>query len=209
MQSYGFVHALYGIRFSDGPFAVSVTPGARRSVAAILRRQPAEEHFVAVFDVITDRKRAADALKTSRDLLQSIVDNTDALFYVFDRDMRVLLANRALGELVGLPLPEIIGKRRSEFLPREIAGRDEANDCRVIEAGRPQQFEEAGTFQGRAATFLTTKFPLRDERGDIWAIGGITTDITDASRRRGSCARARSATIRSSKTCWKGSPIAG
>jgi hypothetical protein len=40
-QSYGFVHALYGISFRDGRFAVSVTPGARPHVVDMLaRKQP-------------------------------------------------------------------------------------------------------------------------------------------------------------------------
>ena len=40
-QSYGFVHALYGIWFTDGRVAVSVAPGARSGVIDLLaRKQP-------------------------------------------------------------------------------------------------------------------------------------------------------------------------
>jgi hypothetical protein len=38
-QSYGFVHALYGICFTDGRVAVSVTPGARSGVIDLLARK--------------------------------------------------------------------------------------------------------------------------------------------------------------------------
>lgn len=134
---------------------------------------------------VTARKRSEAALlekeerlRTSRNLLQSIVDNTPALVYVFDKEERVLVANKALAELVGLAPSDIIGKRRHEFLPRETAERDEENDRSVIEADCSRQFEEAGTFRGEKATFLTVKFPLRDERGDISGIGGISTDMT-------------------------------
>ena len=135
-------------------------------------------HITTMID-ITDRKLAENALQSSKDLLQSIVDNTPALVYVFDRNKHVLIANKALGDLIGLPVSEIIGKRRNEFMPREIADRDEENDLRVIEAGCSLQFEEAGTFQGSAITFLTTKFPLIDKHGEIWGIGGISTDISE------------------------------
>jgi PAS domain S-box-containing protein len=127
---------------------------------------------------ITAHKQTEEALHSSKDLMQSIVDNSTALIYVFDKNMRLLICNKALSELVGLPVSELVGKRRKEFLPQELAERDEENDRRVIEAGSPQQFEEAGTFEGKAATFLTIKFPLRNEHGGIWGIGGISTDIT-------------------------------
>lgn len=41
-QSYGFVHALYGIFFTDGRIAVSVTPGARSSVMDLLEHYQRE-----------------------------------------------------------------------------------------------------------------------------------------------------------------------
>jgi PAS domain S-box-containing protein len=136
-------------------------------------------YYQAFITDITARKQATNALQASKDLLQSIVDNSATLIYVFDRNMRMLVANKALGELIGLPLSEMIGKRRAEFLPKKMADRHEENDRRVMETGRSQQFEEAGIFKGQAVTFLTTKFPLTDERGGIWAVGGISTEITE------------------------------
>jgi signal transduction histidine kinase len=65
-----------------------------------------------------------------------------------------------------------------EFMPEDTAAWHEANDRKVVAAGEALEFEEYGVFKGRAITFLTTKFPLRDSQGRICAIAGISADIT-------------------------------
>jgi signal transduction histidine kinase len=73
----------------------------------------------------------------------------------------------------------LIGKRRDEVMSKDAAEQHEANDREVIKAGQALEFEEYGTFQGRAITFLTIKFPLYDARGRIYAVAGISGDISD------------------------------
>ncbi|HWQ20188.1 MAG TPA: PAS domain S-box protein [Methanotrichaceae archaeon] len=131
-------------------------------------------------DEVAKRKRVGDELESSRRLLRHIIDNTPALVYVLDREERLQVANKALGDLLARNPEELIGKRRHEFMEKHVADRDEENDRQVIAAGTPMTFEEAGTFKGdRVTTFLTVKFPIRHENGEIYAVGGISTDITD------------------------------
>jgi len=47
--SYNFVHALYGIFFSDGSVAFSVTPGARSEIVRLLQSKPL--HAIDTFDL--------------------------------------------------------------------------------------------------------------------------------------------------------------
>ncbi|MGZ3649475.1 MAG: sensor histidine kinase, partial [Syntrophales bacterium] len=54
----------------------------------------------------------------------------------------------------------------------------EANDRQVIETGRAVEFEEYSQLKDRSITWLTTKFPLRDAQGRIYAVAGISADIT-------------------------------
>jgi PAS domain S-box-containing protein len=73
----------------------------------------------------------------------------------------------------------MIGKKRSEFMDKATASQHEANDRKVVKAGTPLEFEEYGSFESRGFTFLTTKFPLRDKQGKIYAVAGISYDITE------------------------------
>ncbi|MEN6333769.1 MAG: PAS domain S-box protein, partial [Phycisphaerales bacterium] len=128
---------------------------------------------------ITERKQADEALAASRSQLQNVIDNTPAIIYAFDLEERFVMANASVAELLKSTPQQMIGKRRCEFMPREDADWHEANDRQAIEAGRALEFEEQSQLQGRSITWLTTKFPLRDAQGNIYAVAGISTDISE------------------------------
>jgi PAS domain S-box-containing protein len=128
---------------------------------------------------ITDRKRAEKMLAAAHGQLQSIINNTPAVVYAFDLEERFVLANTALAELLNTTPEQLIGKRRHEFMPQQDADWHEANDRQVIETGRAMDFEEYNQLKGRSITWLTTKFPLRDVQGKIYAVAGISAEITE------------------------------
>jgi PAS domain S-box-containing protein len=135
---------------------------------------------VVVVQDITERKRIEEQLAASREQLQSIIDNMPAIVYVFDPEERFLLVNSALACLFDTTPKALIGKRRHEIMPKDIAEAHEANDRQVIEQGRAIEFEEYSDFGDRPAiTWLTTKFPLRDSHGNIYALAGVSTDISE------------------------------
>jgi PAS domain S-box-containing protein len=149
---------------------------------------------------VAERIRMGDALESSRQLLRHIIDNTPALVYVFDMEERFLVANKALGDLLSRLPEELIGKKRHEFMVKNIADRDEENDRQVVNAGVPMTFEEAGTFEGdEVITFLTVKFPIKYEQGEIYAVGGISTNITDRKQMEEELIRAKVAAEAASK----------
>ncbi|MGA1875293.1 MAG: PAS domain-containing protein [bacterium] len=127
---------------------------------------------------ITERKQAEELLAAAHRQIQSIIDNTPAIVYAFDLEERFVMANATVAELLNSTPEQMIGKRRHEFMPKEDADWHEANDQQVIEAGRALEFEEYSQIEGRSITWLTTKFPLRDAQGRIYAVAGISADIT-------------------------------
>ena len=52
----------------------------------------------------------------------------------------------------------------------------------MLDSGELDQFEGQTQFPSGARTFLTTKFPLRDQDGRIYALCGVSTDITEQKR---------------------------
>jgi PAS domain S-box-containing protein len=128
---------------------------------------------------ITERKQAEEAVAAAQSQVQSIIDNATSIIYAFDLEERFLLVNTALAELLNSTPEQMIGKRRHDFMPKEDADWHEANDRQVIESGRALEFDEHSQLKGRSITWLTTKFPLRDTQGRIYAVAGISADITD------------------------------
>ncbi len=88
------------------------------------------------------------------------------------------MANKAVAEVLNSTPEQMIGKKRHEFMPKDNADWHEANERQVLESGRAREFEEYSQVKGRAITWLTIKFPLSDAQGMIYAVGGISTDIT-------------------------------
>ena len=135
--------------------------------------------FMGVNFDITRRKKAEEAMAATQRQVQSIIDNTTAVIYALDLEERFLLANTALAELLNSTPEKMIGKRRHDFMPKQDADWHEANDRDVIEAETALEFEEYSQLPDRSITWFTTKFPLRDTQGRIYAVGGISTDVTE------------------------------
>jgi PAS domain S-box-containing protein len=126
--------------------------------------------------VVEDAERA---LRESESRMQDIVDNVSALIYIKREDGRFILVNRHFEEIFGVRREDAPNCTNYDFFPPAIAAVYSANDRRVLETGSAMEFEEPWT-DGR--TWLSLKFPLYDEEGRPYAIGGISTDITGRSR---------------------------
>lgn len=127
---------------------------------------------------ITERKNADAALRASKKLIQDIINNTPALIYTLDTNGRFLLINRPLEKLLGHPSEELVGRTRNDILPPQIAAAHQANDLDVLQSQSPKFFEEENPQADGMHIYLTTKFPLYDSDGRIYAICGISTDMT-------------------------------
>ena len=134
--------------------------------------------FMGVNFDITGRKKAEEAVAAAQRQIQSIIDNTTAIIYAFDLEGRFVMANAAVAELLNSMPEQMIGRRRHEFMPKDDADWHEANDRKVIESGEALEFEEHSHLKDRSITWLTTKFPLHDAQDRIYAVAGISTDIS-------------------------------
>jgi len=125
---------------------------------------------------------AEEASHESGKLAQDLLGNFPALVYVVDADGRFLLTNKWLDTLLGVAAGQAISKTREDFLPAEIADEHRKNDLAVIRSGRSSISEEENIEPDGRHVYSSIKFPLHDARGRIYAIGGISTDITERKR---------------------------
>jgi PAS domain S-box-containing protein len=130
----------------------------------------------------SDRRKAEEALRASEERLQDIVDNTTAVIFVKDLELRYLLVNSAFEHRHHVQRDQIRGKTDFDIHPPEVAEAVRANDFRVIEAGEPIQFEEAVPSVEGERSYVAVKFLLRDRAGKPYAVCGIATDITESKR---------------------------
>lgn len=129
---------------------------------------------------ITNLRRAEEALRESQSLLQGLLDNAPAGIYVKDTQGRFLLVNREFASWLQLNAWQMIGRPQEEFFSSELVAVWCAQEQRVITTGDALQIEELMCYdEGLPHTYLTTKFPLYDAQGTVYAIGGVCTDITE------------------------------
>ena len=111
--------------------------------------------------------------------LRDLVDHTSAVIYVKDLAGRYLLINRKWEELFSVTRDFMVGKTDYDVFPPETAAAFQENDRLVAEQGRVIQFQEVVPQDDGTHIYLSVKFPLRDEEGRIYAMSGISTDITE------------------------------
>jgi len=147
-----------------------------------------------------ERERAVEALRDSEQRLQDIVDNTTAVIFVKDLELRYQLINREYERHHSVMRDQICGKTDFDIHPQDVAEAVRANDRQVIAAGEPIQFEEAVPSSEGERHYIVSKFLLRDRAGKPYAVCGIAADITqmkraEAVQRRRACQAAMSADI--------------
>jgi PAS domain S-box-containing protein len=138
--------------------------------------------FSALDREIRKRTRAEEGRAASEARLQAILDHSPAAIYLKDLEGRFLLINRQVEIILKRTAAEIVGRTSYEMFPKDSADRLRANDRRVLETGTPQTLEETVPLPDGQRTFLLTRFPLRDAGGTVYALGGISTDITERKR---------------------------
>jgi len=125
--------------------------------------------------------RMEQELKDSQVKLKVVLDNLGAYVYMKDMDGRYLYANRQVCELWGCGPDDVVGAGDEKFFDAATAARLRDNDRHVLDRGEVLKYEETNTVAatGTTASYWSVKLPLRHEDGSIYALVGISTDITD------------------------------
>ncbi len=126
--------------------------------------------------------RALHMVRDSEERLQQILNNSSAVVYVRDLQDHFLLVNQPLERLLDIPAADILGKKLHAIFPKQTADAFRANDLQVIERNSVLEFEETVSLDDGTHTYISNKFPLYDSNGEIYAVCGISTDITERKR---------------------------
>jgi PAS domain S-box-containing protein len=136
-------------------------------------------YFVSHVQDIAERRAAKDLVRDSERTLRSVIDNTPSVICVKDRDHRYQLVNREFEQMFGVSSDWIVGRSDAELLPAATLDEIRAKDRLVLDGGQLAQEEETSEHDGRERVFLTTRFPLFGEDGEIHAVCLASTDITE------------------------------
>ncbi|MGJ8725068.1 MAG: PAS domain-containing protein [Roseibacillus sp.] len=129
---------------------------------------------------ITAEVRARRELKQAERQMQEIMDHSPAPIYVKSITGRYLMVNERFERLFNLKQEDVLGKDDFEIMPNEESARAvRVLDKRVAEEECVLQMDEQIQMPDGLRTYVSSKFPMRDARGKIYAVGGISIDITE------------------------------
>ena len=128
---------------------------------------------------VTTEQVAERQLRAARRLAESVIEGAGALVYAKDLQGRYILSNQAWRSQHALDASRAQGMTDEQLFGAETAAMLRANDRLVTDSGEPLLVQERVLTQGRAIVFRSSKFPLYDEFGKVYAVCGVSTDITD------------------------------
>jgi PAS domain S-box-containing protein len=124
----------------------------------------------------------AEQRRRQRLMMDSI---PDCRIYFKDTHGRFLEVNPALAKLYNLNDPqEAVGRTDFDLFSKEHATRTADDEAAMIRTGLPivGKIERETLADGQVSWALTTKMPLRDERGEIVGTFGLSRDISALKR---------------------------
>ena len=132
-----------------------------------------------VFNDITEHIELREsASKIKRDL-QAIMDHSPAVIYVKDISGKYSFVNTVFKDIFHLSSNDILGKTDFDLFPPDIAKEFQNNDMKVLSAKKSLEIEEQAPQDDGLHTYISIKFPMINNKDEIYSIGGISTDITD------------------------------
>lgn len=151
---------------------------------------------LAVSVDVTERRRAEEDLKKAKEALSrysrelerqvrirteeiaSILKYTPDVVYIKDVAGRYLTVNRRFEELFVHDGGDVRGKTADQFMDPSLARQFQESDERVLAEKTSVRVENQIPLPDGRHTYLSVKFPIWDDAGQITGVGGISTDIT-------------------------------
>jgi PAS domain S-box-containing protein len=139
-------------------------------------------YLIAIVRDITERRNADDALRREQALFSELGDAVPDNIYFKDRQSRFVRVNSAMARYFGLGhATEVVGMTDFDVFDAKHARKAFAEEQRIMETGEPMiGVEEKETWPDGHVTWVSsTKTPLRDAKGHITGLVGISRDITE------------------------------
>ena len=145
----------------------------------LLNAQGKVKGILGIYEDITDRKQAEQAIRESREYLNQIINCIGDPVFVKDRDHKLILINNAYASILGKSTQEILEKTDYVLLPKEQVDVFWKQDDLVFETGEENTNEEEINDANSTIRTIITKRTLFTDKSGSKHIVGVIRDITD------------------------------
>ena len=133
---------------------------------------------------MTDQRRLEQKHQDAEDLLRNLFENFGHGIMIRDRDTRLIRANRAALEQIGLSADQAVGKTTSEMFAlmgvEDFTGDVGEQEIRMMDRRETDEdlIARAGP-DGRQKYVLLSRFPLIDRNDEVKGLGVLRYDVTE------------------------------
>ncbi|NQV57191.1 MAG: PAS domain S-box protein, partial [Rhodospirillales bacterium] len=135
--------------------------------------------YTAMIRDITDRKEAEKSYFEYRACFKAIVDLSPAKIHIKDLNGHYLLLNPQNLKILGAKNIDAGNQEFGSDAYDQFQEFLDDHDQEVLKTGGAVEREERIIYDDKEHVFLTTKFPIRDDTGNITSIGAIGSDVTE------------------------------
>jgi PAS domain S-box-containing protein len=133
--------------------------------------------MVMVFETEAQHKQASLLQKATMRTLRSFLKFAPMPVYIVDNKFRIKMASESFNFYIRQD--KTIGKKLEELFPPAAARQLQERVSRVMEQEKAEFFNETFRLNKRQYHFFTIRFPIRNARGKVEAVGGYSLDISD------------------------------
>lgn len=135
--------------------------------------------FAKVLGNAYEKKQYNEELMQTTEFLNELIEQNKSLIYVKNIDGVYMRVNRAWEKTINLKRERVLGNNDFDIFPEKIARQFKHNDDLVLSKGKVINVEEELNMGGNEKRyFITVKFPLRNKSGKIYALSGVSSEIT-------------------------------
>jgi PAS domain S-box-containing protein len=121
-------------------------------------------------------------VKAFQQLLLGVIDNAPCAISVRGADRRLVLVNQEVERSIHMERAQLLGKTEEELFGTAAVAQWADHDRQVVEERRTISSEAVVPGDSGDHIYLSHKFPLTDENGDVCALASIVMDITAQKR---------------------------
>ncbi|WP_437808556.1 chemotaxis protein CheB [Sorangium sp. So ce1078] len=161
-----------------------------------LQLEVLDRHFEARIELISGSKGEVDGAvvsfvdntelvhvltqsRVSKERLSAILDNTPALVTMKDSIGAYVYVNQRFCDVLGRAEKDVIGRTDEELFGPKAGSALRERDFEVLKSRSPTWLEESIHVGGKLRYWLSSKFPLLDERRTAQSVCTIALDITE------------------------------
>ena len=123
-----------------------------------------------------------DALRENEKKFREMIENLPQRIFLKDEKSVYKFCNERYARDLRMKPENIVGKSDFDFYPKELAAKYNADEQRILGTGKAEEIEERYVIPGEELTILSTKIPLKDEKGNVRGVLVTFWDITERKR---------------------------